>query len=793
MENKEYLRKIRLLGILLIFSFILFNVLPKTCSAQSPIICNIRATDQTSAACTISWVTDINSDAVVYYSTDPNGTFLSQSATDTNTKLHRVVIISLTELTTYYYYVASGTTIDDNDGQYYTFTTAKPGIGSFGTVTCKVLQPDGNTPAENIFIYLTVTVNGTSVSNTSLGVSNSSGLSYWLLGNLKDSAGDAFNYGAGSAILTIEAQGGDIGHFFDDNIPMNLDQYKQQNLTDKVLSPCNLGYYYKDADSDGYGDESDKVCQCSAQGDYTATQGGDCNDDNAAINPGMTETCNNLDDDCDGTIDNGSFTIITGTDVGECQQGITDCVGGAMVVTQTEIGPSAETCNGVDDDCDGTIDNGSFAITTGTDVGECQQGITDCVGGSMVVTQTEIGPTTEVCNGLDDNCDGSIDEGFPSQIFYRDADSDSYGDPNNTTQDCVVPAGFVDNSADCDDTDDSIKPGATEKYDGIDNNCNGQVDENCFFISTLKLEGTSKLAVTEDASVDFGLSSPALTDNFYYNWSSSGLVMLQLIQTAADTGNILDSDLLITDIRVSENANDIFWYVEIDEDTNNIDGNPRFTWNTGDLATMCTKPFTTRGNYVLQIRKGLSKDGAVLVGDMTAQSSYQINDADGTQFTIVWREKPYVPPQQTIQRPTTCVWPNCVLLPWLVPTPNSSNLYGGTACNGPFCGAVYSSNTLLGGLYGGGLYSSIIYGRSTILGGLYGGTSLLGGLYGGTSLLGGLYGGGLYGVGLYGSGLYAGGLYAGGLYSGGTVLGGNLYGGGGSILGGLLYNANSVI
>ncbi len=140
-----------------------------------------------------------------------------------------------------------------------------------------------------------------------------------------------------------------------------------------------------------------------------------------------------------------------------------------------DIHPDAlEACNGIDDDCDGTVDG--FATSCGfgecASTGTCTDGVDSCTQGP---------PSDEVCDGLDNDCDGQTDEpdAVDAAIWYEDFDSDAYGNASVSQQACSQPAGYVSDSTDCDDADNTINPAATEVCDGQDNDCNGTVDEGC--------------------------------------------------------------------------------------------------------------------------------------------------------------------------------------------------------------------------------------------------------------------------------------------------------------------------
>ncbi|AKF02991.1 vWA domain-containing protein [Sandaracinus amylolyticus] len=177
------------------------------------------------------------------------------------------------------------------------------------------------------------------------------------------------------------------------------------------------------------------------------------------------EICDGLDNDCDTRVDEGPLTRPCGTDVGECTAGTQTCVvggSGEWGLCVGSTGPRTETCNGLDDDCDGAVDG--FVEPCGSDTGACQRGSRACTAGSYGACIGAIDPTTERCNASDDDCDTRVDEGDPGSGA---ACGSTVGACRGGTLRCV--AGTLTCTG-------GVGP-MSEVCDGDDDDCDGRVDE----------------------------------------------------------------------------------------------------------------------------------------------------------------------------------------------------------------------------------------------------------------------------------------------------------------------------
>lgn len=180
-----------------------------------------------------------------------------------------------------------------------------------------------------------------------------------------------------------------------------------------------------DTDADGY-----SICE------------GDCDDSNAAVRPGLEESCDTIDNNCDGLVDEG--TDCADDDGDGLKELDGDCNDGDATVYP---GAPEDLTNGIDDDCDGVVDLGS---TDGDGDGYTDEDCDDADPYSYP-------GAPELADGIDNDCDRTVDEG--TSVYDDDSD------------------GYTEAAGDCDDTSAAISPIAQERADGTDNDCDGIVDE----------------------------------------------------------------------------------------------------------------------------------------------------------------------------------------------------------------------------------------------------------------------------------------------------------------------------
>jgi hypothetical protein len=262
--------------------------------------------------------------------------------------------------------------------------------------------------------------------------------------------------------------------------------------------------WYADSDDDGYGTGSSWAASCDQPQGFVASDT-DCDDTAENVYPGATEFCDEQDNDCDGSVDeNVELTWYADADddgYGDAASPTSACTQPTGYVsdasdcddTDPAASPAAvEECDGQDDDCDGDIDEevtSTFYLDADGDAfgnaarsaGACSapagyvSDATDCDDGDAGAYPGAI----EYCNEADDDCDGNVDENDAADVsdWYRDADSDGYGNGSVTLTECDQPSGYVADNSDCDDASDASNPGATEACDGEDNDCDGDIDE----------------------------------------------------------------------------------------------------------------------------------------------------------------------------------------------------------------------------------------------------------------------------------------------------------------------------
>lgn len=240
----------------------------------------------------------------------------------------------------------------------------------------------------------------------------------------------------------------------------------------------------------------------------------------------LAELCNGLDDDCDGVVD------LNPTDIGvacgsstifPCSLGTQQCVNGNKVCIGA-VGPNTETCNGVDDNCDGAVDlTGDVPPTDATGpcnvplpppsgaTSPCKAGLKACAGGAIQCVGSS-GPTSTVDScGIDSNCDGLLTNQpdlMTSVTNCGSCGNNCYSGSVHAVKACVLGTcsttgceqGYydLDGNGTCEYACMYIS--AQESCNGVDDNCNGQIDEGVIAPSPTQVCGVSPSAATPECT-----------------------------------------------------------------------------------------------------------------------------------------------------------------------------------------------------------------------------------------------------------------------------------------------------
>lgn len=379
---------------------------------------------------------------------------------------------------------------------------------------------------------------------------------------------DGDGYGSpDSSIIVFGELAGYVNNAFDCSDANNSIHPSAVEICDLIDNDCDglidmddpdiigLQIWYFDADLDGFGDSTTALTACFAPLGYILN-GSDCDDTNPFDTLAYVESCNAIDDDCDGLIDDFDGDIIgqliwyadmDADGVGDFANNTVACFAPDHFVdnygdcNDADAGVthgSPEVCNTVDDDCDGLIDDADadvsgrswyFMDADGDGFGNQLTAALFCFGASGYVIDStdcnDASPTifpiaTEICDGIDNNCNGLIDDADPTivgqSIWYADVDGDGYGNGLVTTLSCYLPAGYTTNALDCNDLNNAIRPLVPDYCDGINNDCDLVTDEDAV-IPIITAAGPTTFCSGSNVT----LTASPIISGFTYQWFKS--------------------------------------------------------------------------------------------------------------------------------------------------------------------------------------------------------------------------------------------------------------------------------
>ena len=221
------------------------------------------------------------------------------------------------------------------------------------------------------------------------------------------------------------------------------------------------------------------------------------------------EVCDGLDNNCNGLVDDGLG--ITSCGQGTCHHSVANCLDGEPQLCDPLAGAGEEVCDGQDNDCNGSTDEELGATSCG--LGECDHEQANCVGGQPQDCDPLEGSIAELCDGLDNNCDDDVDEGFD------DTDEDGLAD-------CMDPDDDNDgdlDEVDCAPTDPAIGPSMDEVcYNDIDDDCDADTVDDCPFQSCNAILAVQPASADGLYTIDPDGDGPADSVEVYCDMTADG-------------------------------------------------------------------------------------------------------------------------------------------------------------------------------------------------------------------------------------------------------------------------------
>ena len=334
---------------------------------------------------------------------------------------------------------------------------------------------------------------------------------------------------------------------------------------------------FADEDRDRHGDPMAPMVACPDTLGFSVVDD-DCNDMDPEVHGAQLEICDRKDNDCDGMIDEAPAAVSWYVDADDdgfgTASGMTriscDPIPGYSLRSSDcndmdrNIGPAArEACNGIDDDCNGRAD---AMIRPGDFEDDDGDGFADeaCGGNDCDDSNASVHPgAPELCDGIDNDCDGIADGATAMALWYFDFDHDGYGDESMPPiEDCDPQPGRVPRGGDCNDASGAIHPGVADICDGVDQDCDGAIDESAV-----------RLAYYSDGDGDgYGDSASAVTFLCRPAMGRATRVgdcddrAADRYPGAPELCDLFDNDC---DMRVDEDA-PTMWYPDVDRDGHGV-------------------------------------------------------------------------------------------------------------------------------------------------------------------------------------------------------------------------------